>query len=183
MPSVQNMIKPISILQQESVIDRTYYYIQSASEYFDKPFKNIPVIFDLTGKAAGMYRVKGRQQIIRYNPYVFSKYFDDNFNETIPHEVAHYIADVLHGLTKSRPHGNEWKSVMQVFGVEANVTASYDLSGLPVRKYQKFMYQCGCQDFELTSRRHNKIIRGAGHYLCRDCGGKLLFVKNKAKSG
>ena len=29
----------------------------------------------------------------------------------------------------------------------------------------------------------NKIIRGTGHYLCRDCGGKLLFVKNQDKAG
>ncbi len=72
---------------------------------------------------------------------------------------------------------------MQVFGVAANRTANYDLSGLPVRHYQKFVYHCGCQNYELTSRRHNKILRGSGHYLCRNCGGKLLFVKNVKETG
>ena len=143
--------------------------------------KEIPVLFDLTGKSAGMYRVKAGQRVIRYNPYVFAKYFDDNFSETIPHEVAHYVTDILNGLRSIKPHGAEWKSVMQVFGVAANRTANYDLTGLPVRNFQSFVYHCGCQNYELTSRRHNKILKGTGHYMCRECGGKLLFVKREAE--
>jgi len=182
--SVQsNFFEPISPSLQEQVIKETNHFIKSAEDYFSRSFPIIPVLFDLSGKSAGMYRVKAGQRVIRYNPYVFSKYFDDNFSETIPHEVAHYITDVLFGLKRIRPHGNEWKSVMQVFGVAANRTANYDLSGLPVRNYKKFIYHCGCQNYELTSRRHNKILRGSGQYLCRDCGGKLLFVKNQEKEG
>jgi len=183
MPVQNNAIQPISPDLQEQVINQTNYFIKNAEDYYQQSFAEIPVLFDLSGKAAGMYRVKAGQQVIRYNPYIFSKYFDDNFNETIPHEVAHYVTDELYGLKRIRPHGNEWKSVMQVFGVAANRTASYDLSGLPVRNFQKYVYHCGCQNYELTSRRHNKVLRGTGHYLCRDCGGKLLFVKNQDKEG
>jgi SprT protein len=183
MSARNNSIQPISTVQQEQVIERTLYFIKNAGEYYNRSFKDIPVLFDLTGKAAGMYRIKAGQRVIRYNPYVFAKYYDDNFKETIPHEVAHYVTDMLYGLRKIRPHGSEWKSVMDVFGVAANRTANYDLSGLPVRKHQLYVYHCGCQNFELTSRRHNKIIRGTGHYLCRDCGGKLLFVKNLENKG
>lgn len=179
MPEKKTFIDPISPAQQEQVILETNQFLKSAGEYYNCEFPHIPVLFDLSGKAAGMYRVKAGQRVIRYNPFIFSKYFDDNFNETIPHEVAHYVTDVLYGLKKIRPHGSEWKSVMQVFGVAANRTANYDLAGLPVRKYQTYVYHCGCQDYELTSRRHNKILRGIGHYMCRDCGGKLLFVKNQ----
>lgn len=182
MPELNNAIQPISPALQQQVIEQTNHFLKSAEDYYNRFFSEIPVLFDLSGKAAGMYRVKAGQRVIRYNPYVFSKYYDDNFSETIPHEVAHYVTDVLYGLRKIRPHGREWKSVMQVFGVDANRTASYDLSGLPVRNFQKFVYHCGCQNYELTSRRHNKIIRGTGQYLCRDCGGKLLFVKNQDKA-
>ena len=171
-------IKPISVALQEQVTHETYHLFKSASNHYNQPFAEIPVLFDLTGKAAGMYRVKAGQRVIRYNPYVFAKYYDDNFKETIPHEVAHYVTDVLYGLRSIRPHGNEWKAVMQVFGVAANRTANYDLTGLPVRNFQTYDYHCGCQNYELTSRRHNKILRGMGQYMCRDCGGKLLFVKN-----
>lgn len=181
MPVNQNVIQPISPALQQQVINQTNYFIKSAAEYYQHALTEIPVLFDLTGKAAGMYRVKAGQRVIRYNPFIFAKYFDDNFSETIPHEVAHYVTDVLYGLRNIRPHGNEWKSVMQVFGVAANRTASYDLSGLPQRSFQKYMYHCGCQNYELTSRRHNKVVRGKGHYLCKDCGGKLVFVKNMDK--
>lgn len=183
MSETSQYIEPITLSDQENVINETSRYIQSASEYYEHSFAEIPVLFDLTGRAAGMYRVKAGQRVIRYNPYVFSKYFDDNFSETIPHEVAHYVTDILYGLKKIRPHGSEWKSVMQVFGVEANRTANYDLTGLPTRTHRKFTYHCGCQNYELTSRRHNKILRGIGHYLCRDCGGKLLFIKNQDIAG
>lgn len=177
MPAKKNFIPPISPAQQQQVIKQTGYFIKTAEEYFQQALNEIPVLFDLSGKAAGMYRVKAGQRVIRYNPYIFAKYFDDNFSETIPHEVAHYVTDVLYGLGNIKPHGSEWKSVMQVFGVAPTRTASYDLSGLPVRNFQKYMYRCGCQNYELTSRRHNKIVRGKGHYLCRDCGGKLIYVK------
>ena len=181
MPAQNDSIKPITTAQQEIVIKQTQHFIKSAADYYSRSLSDIPVLFDLKGKAAGMYRVKAGQRVIRYNPYVFAKYFDDNINETIPHEVAHYVTDVLYGLGKIRPHGDEWKSVMQLFGVSAKRTANYDLTGLPRRQYRTFVYHCGCQDYELTSRRHNKILRGQGHYLCRDCGGKLLFVKNKER--
>ena len=178
MPGHKNLIQPISHLQQETVIEETERYILRAAEHFDIPLKTIPVLFDLRGRAAGMYRVKANQKVIRYNPFIFAKYFTDNFNETIPHEVAHYVTDELYGLRQIRPHGNEWKAVMQVFGVEARRTANYDLSGIPQRQHKTYTYQCACQRYELTSRRHNKIRRGAGHYLCRACGDKLLFVKS-----
>ena len=175
-------IEPITAAQQELVIQKTQYFIKIAVDYYKRSISEIPVLFDLSGKAAGMYRVKAGQRVIRYNPYVFAKYFENNLSETIPHEVAHYVTDILYGLGKIRPHGDEWKSVMQLFGVTPSRTANYDLTGLPRRQYRTFVYHCGCQDYELTSRRHNKILRGLGHYLCRDCGGKLLFVKNKEKA-
>jgi SprT protein len=173
----KNIIQPISQIQQENVIEETTRFIMSAAAHFNTSFKTIPVLFDLRGRAAGMYRIKANQKVIRYNPFIFAKYYDDNFNETIPHEVAHYVTDELYGLRRIRPHGNEWKAVMQFFGVAANRTANYDLSGIPQRQHKTFLYHCTCQNYELTSRRHNKIRQGTGHYLCRSCGSKLLFVK------
>ena len=174
----KNLIQPITEAEQERVIEETERYISHAAEYFNTKIKPLPILFDLRGRAAGMYRIKANQRAIRYNPYIFAKYFEDNFKETIPHEVAHYVTDELYGLRRVRPHGNEWKAVMQVFGVEAKRTANYDLSGIPQRQHKTFLYHCSCQNYELTSRRHNKINNGLGHYLCRSCGDKLLFVKN-----
>ncbi len=173
------LIEPISAQLQQQVTARTAELIQTAAEYFQQAFPAIPVLYDLRGKAAGMYRIKAGQRVIRYNPYIFARYFADNLQHTTAHEVAHYVTDMLYGLCQIRPHGSEWKSVMALFGVPAERTASYDLQGLPQRQYQMFLYRCGCRQYELTSRRHNKVLRGQGHYSCRDCGDKLLFVKKQ----
>ena len=174
-------IDPIADNLQQQVIQKTRHFIITAADYYNHSFSEIPVLFDLKGRAAGMYRVRGGQRVIRYNPYIFAKYYDDNLNETVPHEVAHYVTDILYGLKSIRPHGAEWKSVMQVFGVAANRTANYDLAGLPKRQHKLFNYSCGCRTFELTSRRHNKVVRGTGQYQCLDCGGKLSFINSQEK--
>ncbi len=172
----QDIISPISPDLQQQVRQKTAQLLQIAESYYQRSFPVIPVLFDLRGKSAGMYRVQGGKRVIRYNPYIFARYFEDNFSQTIPHEVAHYITDVLYGLRQIRPHGSEWKSVMAVFGAEPSRTAIYDLTGIPQRQYRRFVYRCDCQNYELTTRRHNKILRGQGHYLCRECGSRLLFV-------
>lgn len=70
MPDVRNSIQPISVAQQEQVISQTKHFLNSAADYYNRFFSEIPVLFDLTGKSAGMYRVKAGQSVIRYNPYV-----------------------------------------------------------------------------------------------------------------
>ena len=124
-----------------------------------------------------MYRVKqqGRffsrqyKREIRYNPFIFAKYFEDNFNTTVPHEVAHYITDIIYGLKNIKPHGKEWKSIMQSFGANASVTANYDLSDIPLKKQKLFTYYCACREHQLSSVRHNRIVREQSRYHCKIC--------------
>ncbi len=116
-----------------------------------------------------MYHVHGRKRYIRYNPYIFAKYFDDNLQHTVPHEVAHYIADMIYGIKNIKPHGQEWKDIMQQFGIEAKTTCNYDLQGIPQRRHHRFAYQCHCRQYEISTRRHNMIARGQQRYLCPAC--------------
>jgi SprT protein len=167
------IIAPIDALQQQQVVERTYLYIKRAGEIFGRSFAEIPVLFDLRGRSAGMYRVRDRQRQIRYNPFVFARYFEDNLAVTVPHEVAHYIIDCLHGIRKVRPHGQEWKSLMQAFGADDSRTCRYDLSGIPVKSEKRYDYHCGCKAHQLTARRHNKVLTKRTYYVCKSCGGKL----------
>src|SRR5688572_18563382 len=128
-----NTVAPIDAQQQEQVLEQTRLYIKRAGEIFGRVFDSVPVLFDLKGRIAGMYRIRHRQRQIRYNPHVFAKYFEDNINVTVPHEVAHYVVDCLYGLRKVRPHGMEWKAIMQSFGADASRTCRYDFSGIPVK--------------------------------------------------
>ncbi|MDH5446881.1 MAG: SprT-like domain-containing protein [Gammaproteobacteria bacterium] len=166
-------IQPINASQEELVINRSHYYIDLAKQIFNQNFPFIPISFKLTGRAAGMYHVKNQQRFIRYNPYLFAKFFEDNLATTVPHEIAHYVADQLYGIKNIRPHGKEWKSIMQRFGVEANIHCQYDLQGIPQRKLKRFTYHCQCQEYEVTSRRHNMILRGQRLYYCPACKTRL----------
>jgi SprT protein len=171
------MIEPVTLSQQQHVTELTAQYIHQASERYQQSFKIIPVLFDLKGRAAGMYRIKGRERTIRYNPYLFAKYFEDNLAGTIPHEVAHYITEKLYGLGRVRPHGHEWREVMRAFGVESSGSChDYDLENVPVRRQRRFPYQCACTVHQISTHRHNKILNGKAHYLCRQCGDAIAFV-------
>ncbi|MFT5421033.1 MAG: SprT protein [Candidatus Endobugula sp.] len=193
-------ISPIDLAMQRRVSAEVKRYLPVAESLYQRPFADIEVLFDLKGRAAGMYRVKAPkvlttaltkrltrlpsldfgvsaqvQRSIRFNPWLFAKYPEDSWQNTIPHEVAHYIADCLYGIKAIRPHGKEWQQIMRDLGAEPIVRAAYDLSGIPVRQVRRYLYRCQCRDVPLTSYRHQKIQRGLQRYRCRDCGKQLRY--------
>ena len=178
-----SIVYPLSDEQRQDVVNKTHAYIVQASALFNLKVKPVEISFNLKGRSSGMYRIKyGKSRIflrqqreIRYNPYIFSKYFEDNYATTIPHEVAHYVTDIIYGLKNIKPHGKEWKAVMHAFGADASVTANYDLSGIPLKKQSLFTYQCDCREHQLTSIRHNKIIKRRYQYYCNYCKQTLKF--------
>ena len=169
------LITPITAQQRQLVVNATYQCIDLASTRLQQVFANIPVVFDLKGRAAGMYRSYQGTQEIRYNPWLFAKYFDDNVQNTIPHEVAHYLSDVLHGLRNIRPHGRQWCELMHSLGALPSRKHTYDLSGIPQRNLRRYAYRCACRGYELSRQRHLRITRGQGFYLCRQCETNLLY--------
>jgi SprT protein len=198
MPTVSiDPISPIDLAMQRRVSTEVKRYFSVAESLYQQPFADIEVLFDLKGRAAGMYRVKAMkgvtkglmgfssldfgasaqvQRSIRFNPWLFAKYPEDSWQNTIPHEVAHYIADCLYGVKAIRPHGKEWQQLMRDFGAEPIVRAAYDLSGIPVRQVRHYLYKCQCRDVPLTSYRHQKIQRGLQRYRCRDCSAELRYL-------
>lgn len=161
-------IIPIQSTQQQQVVTATDELIHYASILLDHSFESVSVKFDLKGRAAGMYKVRNHQRMIRYNPYLFAKYYDENLSVTVPHEVAHYLVDVLYGMRNALPHGREWKEIMGLFKADDSVTGCYNLDGIPVRHYKIFNYICGCRSHLLTSIRHNRVLQGI-RYHCHYC--------------
>ena len=170
-------IEPIGKRQQNEVVSATAKYIEQAQSLFSTDFKQIPIYFDLKGKAAGVYMAKKNEPAIRYNPYLFAKYFDDNLAVTVPHEVAHYIIDRVYDLRTIRPHGREWKALMLIFGADASRTCNYNLEGIPQRVFQRYPYHCDCTRHELTARRHKLFQTGKMQYFCRQCGSQMVPAK------
>ena len=169
-------LAPIDEQQRQQVRERTDFFIRRAAELFERPFPDLPVLFDLRGRCAGMYRVYRGERCIRYNPQILAADLDMGLRITVPHEVAHYIADRLFGLANIRPHGREWQQIMRAFGIDQpRATGRYDLQGIPQRQYRHFEYHCGCRQHQLTSIRHNRVQGGRARYYCRVCNGELHF--------
>ena len=128
--------------------------------------------FDLKGKAAGMvvYR-QGMAPVVRYNPAMLRACQTEFLTQTLPHEVAHLVTRVLFG-SAIRPHGPEWKGVMDFFGTEARRCHNFDIHPDTVRRLRRFSYACACREHRLTSIRHNRILKGQ-RYLCKRCGATL----------
>ena len=169
-------VTPIDDHQQREVAEATDHFIALGETLFARQFPRLPVLFDLRGRASGMYRVRGGEQVIRYNPWLFAVYYDDCLGSTVPHEVAHYLTDMVYGLRRIRPHGREWKAVMSAFGADARVTSDYSLEGIPVRRTAKYPYACGCDTHWVGPRRHGRIARQRAIYRCRRCGETLKAV-------
>lgn len=122
-----------------------------------------------------MFCHRGRESFIRYNSGIFHRYFEENLTQTVPHEVAHYVVFHRHGR-RAKPHGREWKQVMQDFGVPAQVTSKLDVSDFSTRNLQRYSYRCGCSEHQLTSIRHNRIQRGTRAYGCPKCRQPLVLA-------
>ncbi len=170
------MIEPIDQTRRDRVLEQTEDYIVKAEEALERPFDRIPVLFDLKGTTAGMFRAHGRQREIRYNPWIFSKYWEINLHGTVPHEVAHYIVHEVYGSGKVKPHGEEWQALMQYFGADPEVTFKLDLEDIPQRRQRTHPYHCGCREHQVSTTRHNRMLKGKGVYLCRYCNGRLVFA-------
>ena len=165
--------------QKQQVLNRTRYFIEQANTLMSLSLEEISVSFDLKGKSSGMFVVKHKQQFIRYNEMIFSAYFEDSLTNTVAHEVAHYVVFSIWGLKKVKPHGKEWKQVMALFGVKAEVTSDYDISHIPLNQQRRFDYTCSCMTHQLTTTRHNKVQKRKAVYSCRQCRQPLRLVSGK----
>jgi len=170
------MVQPIGDAQQRQVMAMTEHYMSRADAIFDRRFARVPVLFDLRGRTAGMFKVVGKCGLIRYNPWIFGKYFEENLRDTVPHEVAHYIVHEAYPRRGTKPHGYHWKGLMAQFGANPGVTFKLDLAGVPQRSQNNHRYLCGCRVHEVSSTRHNRAQRGAARYLCRFCNDGLVYA-------
>lgn len=172
----------LTTAQQAQVELATQNCLHQAAAHYQRPFPPIELRFDLIGSTAGMYRVRGVTRLIRYNPHLFTRYFSDSLAVTVPHEVAHYVTDLLYGLATIRPHGPQWKEVMKLFSADDRATCRYDLADIPHRRQRRFAYSCGCQSHLLSTRRHRQLDGGKVRLACRRCGKQLIRKSDAAET-
>jgi len=73
MVTVMSEKVPYEASQCARVVAATREWIARAGRLYGRVFPEIPVRFDLEGRAAGMYQVRGGQRAIRYNPHLFAR--------------------------------------------------------------------------------------------------------------
>lgn len=155
--------------------------LEQAAHFLACQLPPAQVLFNLRGRAAGQLRYQRgaylQAPILRFNTQLLMANRQAFFEEVIPHEVAHLAAYSAFGLG-IRPHGKEWRYVMnQCFGLVARVTHNFELE---LKPRKRFHYACACPELkhELSIIRHNRIQRGQNQYLCRRCQQALSFQGN-----
>jgi SprT protein len=159
--------------------------LDKAEQKFGQNFGYQAIEINIRGRAAGQIRYgyapsgsKSRTvqnlPILRFNPYLLTKYKETFIDQVVPHECAHLIAYAVYGM-KIKPHGTEWKALMvSLFNQEPSVTHCFEV---PQKVRRLFNYRCGCIDLkhQLTAIRHNKIIKQKAVYQCKKCRIPLEF--------
>lgn len=161
--------------QQQALLEITHYWITKAEKLYEQTFPMPEVRFDLRGQSAGQYR-GGAHPCIRYNMEMAAPQFEAYSHRTPPHEVAHYIVDCLHPNKHFKPHGFQWQELMQAFGLEPSRCHQYDLENVRQRKQRRFVYQCACQEHQLSATRHNRVQYRGMNYRCIKCGETLQLA-------
>lgn len=164
--------------------------IAIANKRYNIDMKFPTVVYQKRGTTAGTANY--RTWTIDINPVLLVENFDDMLADTVPHETAHLITELVyphaHRRTygqKRSPHGTEWQSVMRVLGCEPSRTHSYDTTNARVREKVSYDYKCDCcgEVLKLGPKRHAKQQQIPGYYTHSSCGrtrGKLTLVTSKA---
>jgi SprT protein len=119
---------------------------------------------------------EGRKSyIIRLHAKLLKNYRARYIKDVLTHEFAHAVQMEL--FNKSRPHGREWKSVMEGLSGVLYKKTNIDYCLKNDRTLKTYRYRCSCQEHFITSIRHNKIIRGDSIYKCKKCGQILKFAQ------
>lgn len=130
------------------------------------------------------YNIAG-DSVIFFNMYYLEEYPEYMINQTVPHEVAHYVVwdicdkDCFTRGRNNAPHGRYWKYMMRFFGVEANRCHELKTPDKIKKNKQTFVYTCGCSSHELSKVRHNSIQTGKHRYICKACKSVIIYEESK----
>ena len=128
-------------------------------------------IADRFKRKAGQYQ-HGEKKI-RISKYLLENH-SEKVIETLKHEIGHAVVMQKCKNRNTRPHGEEWKSVMHEIGVE-NPEACHSLQ---LTDYN-YIVRCINPDCGLEIGRHRKsrLVKKPESYLCSECGSKLESFK------
>lgn len=158
----------------EAKIDECLVKVQL---YNNTPIQRPILIFRQCGRRAGVCCLRFRKWYVVINVDLVNKpeTYDEQLNCTLPHEIAHACAFTIFGYDIA-PHGYEWRKVMRWMGVNPERCHDMDMSGVRVRRQQRFAYKCNCgYNHQLSQTLHNKHQSGR-YRICNNCRARLVYV-------
>lgn len=177
----------VSPTLEKAVRDKMEATLEICRKHYNQSIPTPPLVFRHLGRTAGVYHYrlgclpKPIESEVRINPDFFKNYYDDMMNDTVPHEVAHYVSVWVFGK-QGEGHGWRWREVMGVIGIRcADRCHQYDLEGVKLRKgkEQNFKYECGCMEHNMTKTKHARhqaaVALGGKGYRCRRCKRNLVY--------
>lgn len=141
------------------------------------------VSYDVRGVAAGWARYRGldsggRVRVsMAFNARILYHNVEEFIEQTVAHEVAHVIDFALRGESA---HDKRWKRIMRALGARPERLHSFEAGVKKTRKVKRYAYHCACRDIELSSIRHNRVVKGEQIYRCKLCGCDLSRGKRSA---
>lgn len=171
----------------KAVRDKMEETLNKCRSHYGKTIPTPPLQFKQLGRTAGKCRfVYGcwmnnntSSATILINPDFFKNHYDDMLHDTVPHEVAHYVALFLYGK-EGDGHGWRWREVMAIIGLAASTRChEYSLEGVKA-KPMPFKYTCGCsKEHNLSKTMHQRhqsaLSAGRKGYKCRVCKKPLTY--------
>lgn len=135
---------------------------------------DINVDIEVSGRfkqKAGQYRHNERK--IRISKYLLENH-PEEVVETVKHELGHAVVMHRYRERRTKPHGKEWKSIMQELGVD-NPKACHNL------QLAEYSYLVRCTnpscDVELGRHRKSRLVKKPQLYICNECGSNFESFK------
>ena len=184
----------LTIETKDKIQKRVNDLTQKANQIWNRTFNAPKIFFDVVGTRGGYQ--KGNE--IHFNPGLLIDNLEHFIHQTVGHEFAHYLQDILYpdfnlrrhvGYRNGkplyrramRPHGNEWKHIMYRLGLTPDRCHSYDTTNVKARHFTKYNVYCLCATpHQVTLKLVNKMKKGRT-YTCRKCKHQIAFKKEDVK--
>jgi len=145
--------------------------LKEATEHLIKKFDlgiDIEVeIADRFKQKAGQYRHSERK--VRISHHLIDNHPGEVI-DTVKHELGHAVAMHRYGKRRVKPHGKEWKSIMEEMEVD-KPKACHDL------QLTEYSYVIRCTnsncDVELGRHKKSRLVKKPELYVCKECGSNF----------
>jgi len=150
---------------QKDIIAMNKFYLTKWNKATNDDLPLPAIEFNLTGFAAGQFVYQTLHNIIvssklRYNKYIYHTNNHGHFlTNTVPHEIAHYIAITVYGIKEGKGHNNCWKTVMSLLGAEA-------------KKYHEYKCEAAWETLYKLDQLKRSLLKG-------ELKNKKLVLPNK----